>query len=404
MSSHREAGTEPTILWVSHFLPYPSTGHGALQRTHHLVRQLASRFRVKLFALSKGDGSADDIASMGVEASELVAVGQRLEKGVALARSLVSHLSYWEHLFYNQHLHAALLRAAKDPAAVVLLDTVFLAPYLNGIADRPVLLNHHNVESALLLQRAGNLPAIAKWYFTREARKIRQLEEAAAHSARVNFVVSPEDAERLIRSAPRASTLVVPNGVDVDFFSPPVAAERTPYSLVFAGGMDWFPNRDAIRWLVTELWPMIVAAEPRRTLTIIGRAAPEEAIALAARDSRVTVTGFVDDVRPYINASAAYLCPIRQGGGTRLKILDALALGCPLVATALSVDGLSLHDGVEYLRADDAAAMCEALRKLDESPAVAAEMSRRGRALVSSTYSWGTVSDRMADGVRAYSG
>jgi polysaccharide biosynthesis protein PslH len=400
VSSHLEEGTELTILWVSHFLPYPSTGHGALQRTHHLVKQLASQFKVRLFALSNGDGSADDIASMGVEASELVAVGQRFDKAVALAKSLVSHRSYWEHLFYNQHLHAALLRAAKDPAAVVLLDTVFLAPYLNGIADRPVLLNHHNVESGLLLQRADSLPAIANWYFTREARKIQHLEAATAHSARVNFVVSPEDAERLARTAPRASTLVVPNGVDVDFFSPPAEAKRTPHSLVFAGGMDWFPNRDAIRWLVTELWPMLVAAEPRRTLTIIGRAAPEEAIALAARDTRVTVTGFVDDVRPYINASSAYLCPIRQGGGTRLKILDALALGCPLVATALSVDGLSLHDGVEYLRADDAAAMCAALRKLDESPALAAEMSHRGRTLVSSTYSWDTVADLMAEGVR----
>ncbi|MBL0169345.1 MAG: glycosyltransferase [Gemmatimonadaceae bacterium] len=375
------------LLWVSHFLPYPSTGHGALQRTHHLVRQLSSAFEVELFALSNGDGGERDLLDMGVRRATVVPFPGTLRKVAALAASTATGAGYWNHLFANRALHAALARAVT-PESVVLLDTVFLAPYLRHAKGATLVLNHHNVESALLAQRAEGESGVRRAFFARQAAITRAMEQQFAQRARVNLVVSSEDAARLAEVAPRATTCVVPNGVDVDFFQSRPAASITPHSLVYAGGMNWFPNREAIQWLATEIWPRLVAAEPRRTLTIIGKSPPPEAVALAERDRRVTVTGFVPDVRPYIERASAYICPIRIGGGTRLKVLDALAMRRPLVATGLSVDGLGMTPDTHYLLANEPDQFVRALARLDADEAVGARLADAGRQLVEAEFSW----------------
>ncbi|WP_310572427.1 glycosyltransferase [Gemmatimonas sp.] len=330
---------------------------------------------------------------MGVKQAFIYPAHGSSGKAAKLLRSALTGRSYWEELFFRSQMHEDLRREVEaTPAGVpsaIVLDTVYLAPVLRGIsASTPIALTHHNIESNLLESRAAAASGAKRLIFSVNAGRTRSLEVTESQRAAINLMVSEEDGDRLCAVAGAVPVAIVPNGVDVDFFREDQGAVRKPHSLVFAGGMDWFPNRDAIEWLCSDIWPQLVADEPRRTLTIIGRSPPVAATALASRDTRVRVLGFVDDVRPYISEASAYLCPIRLGGGTRLKVLDALAMRRPLIATGLSVDGLALESGRHYLRADTGEQFAGELRRLDDDNLLYARLQAEGRAHVEERFSW----------------
>ena len=231
-------------------------------------------------------------------------------------------------------------------------------------------------------------------YLENEARKLENFERSRCPSVDVNLTVSPLDGEGLREIAPGVCVRVVDNGVDVGFFRPTAAPRNGRRGLVFAGGMDWYPNREAMLFFAQKIWPALVEDDPRRTVTIVGREPPPQVLA-ASRDSRVTVTGFVDDVRPYLDRAAIYVCPIRDGGGTRLKILDALAMAKPLVATALAVEGLDLQEGTHYLRAEKPAEFVEKIRRLERDGGLRDRLARAGRQLVESRFSWDAIGSKL---------
>lgn len=387
------------ILWVCHFLPYPSTGHGALQRTHHLVRQVAKSFDVHLFVVDEVEDHEAVSAALGVKSISSIKPRTGLDKVLPMCRSLLGKSTYWERLFYHEALHAQIVSTAAVEPCLVILDTAFLAPYVKHVNCQTLIVNHHNVESALLAQRAsrqgGALTALFDAQATRTAALEIEISKLAAH----HWVVSLEDSMRLRSVVGDVQTFIVPNGVDVEYFSPEPRAtvSQIPNSLVFAGGMDWYPNRDAIKWLAEELWETLVNANPEHSMTIVGKSPPTEVLQLARTDARIEVAGFVPDVRPFIHRAFAYLCPIRQGGGTRLKVLDALALGCPLVATGLAVDGLQLKDEVHFLQADDGDSMANALERLEREPELARELARNGRNHVIEHFSWDYIGSILVD-------
>jgi glycosyltransferase involved in cell wall biosynthesis len=140
-------------------------------------------------------------------------------------------------------------------------------------------------------------------------------------------------------------------------------------------------------FFLTEIWPRLIADDASRSVTILGRD-PPPALLDAARDQRVRVPGFVDDVRPWMDEAAVYVCPIRDGGGTRLKVLDALAMAKPMVATGLAVEGLDLVDGVHYLRAETPEEFVEQIRRLETDPPLSTQLSSAGRALTQERFSW----------------
>jgi polysaccharide biosynthesis protein PslH len=168
--------------------------------------------------------------------------------------------------------------------------------------------------------------------------------------------------------------------------------------------MDWYPNRMAIEWFANELWPALAADNPNRTATIIGRSPPQAVIDLAARDSRVRVTGLVPDVRPLISAAAIYLCPIHVGGGTRLKILDALSMERPLISTQLGVSGLGLKNGQHYLAAETAADFATQARKVEENSSFGRSLAISGRAEVEERFSWNVIGRKMNEAFNARAG
>lgn len=184
----------------------------------------------------------------------------------------------------------------------------------------------------------------------------------------------------------------IPTGVDTEYFSPaatPVAADQ----LVFTGAMDWYPNEDAILHFVDAILPLIRREAPDVRLSVVGRN-PSPSLRAVATRAGVHVTGTVDDVRPFVRAASVYVVPLRVGGGTRLKIFEALAMGKAVVSTSVGAEGLPLVAGEHFLSADDPAAFAQSVLKLMRDPQAREGLGLAGRRLVAARYSWGEVGRR----------
>lgn len=401
----RPLPTMMKLLWLSHFLPYPPKG-GAPQRSYHLLRQAAASHEVHLAAVARQ--AVPGPASLQVEAEQAFAgflasyAGfPPRSTGGGLQRALVAVLAglgvapYDVASLRNRRLRLHLQdRGSREHFDLVHVDTIGLWPFTAAFPRTPVVLHHHNVESQLTSRRATlERNPLKRAYLHADAAKLRRLERQACPRAVTNIVVSELDATRLLQVAPRSVVSAVDNGVDLAYFTPDPAACPTPGSLVFAGGMNWYPNREAALLLVREIWPEVVRCNATASLVLLGQDPLPELRRLA--DPRVQAPGFVADVRPYLNAAELYVCPIRNGGGTRLKILDALAMAKPLVATALAVEGLDLIEGEHYLRAETTADFVSAILRLQQDAALRAALARAGRRLVERRYSWTLVGQRL---------
>ncbi len=400
------------VLWISHLLPYPPIG-GVRQRSYNLVRMAARGHELHVLALTQRAMHADEdsvaeaveaIRSVGarVEAFAIPSESSRLRWWTLVATSFARPLPYSVNWLRSQAMRRRMedLVTDRDAFDVVHVDTIGLAEFARSLPGVPMVLNHHNVESHMMRRRASKESNPAKRiYFAREARKLGRYERTACHRARMNLVVSDLDAERLASSVGPTPTATIPNGVDVDYFRSTREPGEGCGGFVFVGGMDWYPNREAVRFLTREIWPVLAEDDPHRRLTVVGRNPPPDLVRLQERDSRVSVPGFVDDVRPIMDDALAYLCPIRDGGGTRLKVLDALAMAKPLVATGLAVEGLDLVDGIHYLRAESPRDYLHQVRRLESDPELRRRLATEARRFVEQRYSWEVIGEDLA---RAY--
>jgi glycosyltransferase involved in cell wall biosynthesis len=389
------------ILWLSHFLPYPPSG-GALQRSHHLLRQAAREHEIHLVALNQrallpsADAVTDAVRHLreicaSVEVFPNAHDGSRARwawmTATGFLRSTPYDVNWLEQPVLMAHLTLLALHTSFD---LIHVDTIGMIPYASAFPGTPIVLNHHNVESVMMRRRSDRESGLRRLYCRRDAEKLEAIERLECGRAAVNVMVSALDAERLEAVVGRPRTAVVENGVDVEYFRPPAEGRPRPGALVFAGTMSWYPNQDAMRYFLQEVWPTLLAENPDRSLTVVGRNPPAEVLA-AAQDSRVRAPGFVPDVRSYLAEASVYVCPIRDGGGTRLKVLDALAMAKPLVATKLSVEGLELDEESHYLRAETPEEFVRQIGRLERSPELARRLGDAGRRLVETRYSWDAI-------------
>lgn len=278
---------------------------------------------------------------------------------------------------------------------LVHVDTIGLYPYVAPFYGIPIVLNHHNIESQMMRRRyEKEKNHLYKIYFHRESSKIGRYERDVCFKCAMNLVVSDLDGSRLKDNAGNVRISVIPNGVDIKYFHPQNQTGNSREGLIFAGAMDWYPNREAVLFFLKEIWPMLRDEKPERTATFLGRNPPRELLE-AAKNSNILAPGFVDDVRPYLEEAGIYVCPIRDGGGTRLKILDALAMGKPLVATALAVEGLDLVDREHYLKAETAEEFVVQINRLEKDPALRKALASSGQRFVMSHYSWDVIGEKL---------
>ena len=395
-------------------LPWPPH-QGTAIRNWGIVAELARRHRITVAAFDRGDdpGAAAALAARGIAVVAVPAPPPRpvlrrlldlpLTPDPDLARRLDSPA-------LGEALAAHLAAARDDPYDVVQVEGLEMARHgLRAAALAPLALDGrrprlvydaHNAEW-VLQDRAwrADLRRLAGWpgaaYSRLQTAKLRRFEARLLAAADATVAVSAADAAALQPLAPAARLAVVPNGVDVDAYAPAGAGAAEDDDLcVFTGKMDFRPNVDAVAWFVAEVWPRVRAARPAARLRIVGRD-PAPRVRVLAAAPGVEITGAVPDVRPHLAAAGVVVVPLRVGGGTRLKVLEAMAMGKAIAATPLAVEGLDLADGREVVLAETPAALADAIAALAADPARRVALGAAARARVARGYRWATLVPRV---------
>lgn len=394
------------ILWLSHNIPYPPKG-GVLQRNYNLVKEIAKYNKIFLVAFNQKallptDADIKDALNAlkkyceEIEVIPLPSEETKWGKKRLLAKSIFTKKPYTVNWNQSNEMKKLVekVTCSFNPD-LIHYDTVGLAEYYNPSYDGPQVLNHHNIESAMMLRRYQKEKNILKrLYFYQEAKKIEQYEKKYCGLFHANLTVSEDDGVILKRLLPEIKIEIISNGVDTAYFCP-TKGKTQKISLIFGGGMGWYPNRDAMLWFADEIWPLIKKEYPDIKITVIGRKPPDKLIKLSKDDSNFIVTGYVDDVRPYFEEALIYVCPIRDGGGTRLKILDALSMGKPIVATTIAVEGIKVIPNKHVLIADAPEQFVAQIVKLIEDKDLREMLSVEGRKLVEENYDWAIIGKKL---------
>jgi polysaccharide biosynthesis protein PslH len=385
------------LIWVKVGGLWPVNTGGRI-RSFHMLRELSRRHHVSLLTTHAPPDDPQALAAALPEC-EVVSVPWALAKqgsarfALALMGSWLSPLPVDLYKARVPALRRELSRRLDgEKVDLIVADFLLAAPNVPHSASPPTVLFAHNVEHVIWQRmREVERRAWRRALLALESEKMRRYEARACARARLTIAVSDADRRLLAAAAPSARVSAVSTGVDVDYFAPDGVAE-TPDRLVFTGSMDWYPNEDGIAHFIEAVLPRIRRAVPAATLTVVGRNPSARLQALAAA-AGVEVTGLVDDVRPHMAAAAVYVVPLRVGGGTRLKIFEALSMAKAVVSTTIGAEGLPLTPGQDYLSADDPAAFADAVVALLRDPVRRRAIGAAGRRLVEARYSWPRVVD-----------
>lgn len=383
------------ILWVKVGGLWPADRGGRL-RSFHTVAELSRRHRVTVVTThAPGEGGGEATALPDCE--RVVTLPHRPAKqgsaafALALARSWASPLPVDLYKARVPGLAATVSRLIDSGEVdVCVADFLAAAPSVPLGGRVPTLLFQHNVEHQIWKRLAHTeRRPLRRALLELEWRKTRRYEARACARASLTLAVSEPDRAMLSELAPGARIHAVPTGVDTSFFAPGAGPE-IPHRLVFTGSMDWYPNEDAVLHFIDATLPSIRRAVPDVSLTVVGRN-PSARLRAAARAADVRVTGTVTDVRPHVAEAAVCVVPLRVGGGTRLKIFEALSMGKAVVSTTLGAEGLPLVPGEHYVRADEPADFAGAVVALLRDPARRHQLGAAGRDLVEARYGWAMV-------------
>ena len=396
-----DARGRPRILWIKTELLHPVDKGGRI-RTLEMLRRLKATHHVTYLTLDDLTATPDDRARASEYCDDLVCVPHRLAtRGSALfyleaLLNLASPLPYAIARYRNRAMTREIVRRAPL-CDVVVCDFLVSAVNMPSPAPWPKVLFQHNVEAEIWRRHALNRKgAAARRFFARQQRRMEVYERDACRSFDSVVAVSQDDCELMRRAYGLPRVDWVPTGVDTQYFTPGENATPETSSLVFTGSMDWLPNEDAIRWFLDAVMPLIKARVSDARLIVVGRNPGKALKDIAASRDDVVVTGRVDDVRPYVRAARVFVAPIRIGGGTRLKIYEAMAMGKPVVSTTIGAEGLPLAPGRDLLIADDpgqfAAAVVEAL----QNDSLAEAISRQALAIVRENFGWDRVAEKFA--------
>ena len=384
------------ILWVKMGGLWPSTTGGRV-RSLHTISELSRRHDVTVVTTHGVGDDPEGLARHLSNCARVISLPYVVPKRgssrfpAALVRSWLSR--YPVDLWKWQVPDVRAQVQSQLDAGVDLVVADFLFAWMNVPVDgsTPVVLFEHNVEYQIW-QRLASLER-RPWVralLEVEWRKLRRREADACRRADLTIAVSADDRHRLEQLAPGIAAVSIPTGVDTDYFTPMPALER-PAHLVFSGSMDWHPNEDAVLYFLDTIFPSIRERVSDATFSVVGRNPSERLRAAAARVGGVTVTGTVNDVRPSVAEGSVYVVPLRAGGGTRLKIFEALAMARPVVSTTVGAEGLGIGHGRHYTCADDPRAFADAVVGLLRDPQRRAALGAAGRHLVETCYSWPTI-------------
>lgn len=376
------------------FSPLPTDFGGAL-RLYHVLKQLAARHRVTVLTFGHPWQAGELRSTLGLEDVRILPhdfKDKRAQRLDQLRATFTAH-SHHQSSLVTPAFQTALDRLFKEKHFDVLhtefshLGPVWTPPGMRKVCDA------HNVEYDVFARQAESSPsAFRRAHYKLEWFKLKRDETrwAAAQDA----LITTSDRDRDVFARDVATPIfVVPNGVDSAYFRPAPEAVAEPHSIVFTGAMNYVPNYDGIGWFVEAVLPKIAAKVPDVKLYVVGKEPPPQIQKLASQ--QVVVTGRVDDVRPYVDRCAAYVVPLRMGGGTRLKVVEAMAMRRPMVSTRIGAEGIEVEHGKTVLFGDTPDEFAEQTVKLLQEPALQKKLSHAAYALMQEKYEWSVIGKRL---------
>ncbi len=392
------------ILFLSPRQCWP-TRSGAKLREYHFLRALAQRGQVTYLHFT--DPAAEPLTRKDLPfCQEVVAIPKPSAYGPAkLVRGVFGRWPLPILNYTSAEMSAAVDRLTSTKSYdLIHLDLLHMIRYGEAIAGRGgsatrIVYNWHNIESEAMRRFSATISSPAKrWYAGLTASKLASLEQDILQTAFGHVVCSVREREELRRIAPSARIAVIENGVDVASFSPGAGVSPPSHKIIFVGLMDYYPNVEAATSFSQRIWPLLRQRFPELTLWIVG-ASPTPAVLQLGDLEGVTVTGTVPDVRPYYRDALAAIVPLRTGSGTRLKILEAMAAGVPVVSTPLGAEGLAVIPGENILLADpdDGETWLRHLEHLTESEPERKALSASALELVRTTYDWEILGRTLCD-------
>jgi glycosyltransferase involved in cell wall biosynthesis len=382
------------ILWVKSDFLHPTTKGGHI-RTLEMLRRLHTRHDVHYVALEDRT-QPEGLARSGEYCSHAYPVPHDVppRRSLRFLLQLVAGLWSRKPVSISRYESGAMRGVITKLLAQERFDCVvcdFLTPAVNFSSLHGVVLFQHNVES-IIWERHANTASnpLARFYFRLQASRMLAWERYVCRQVQHIVAVSAADAQRMREMFDVTKVADVPTGVDLEFFAPSGSSKRVA-DLVFVGSMDWLPNIDAIRFFVADVLPLIRRARPNCSLAVVGRLPGPEITAFAANDPNILVTGTVKDVRPYLWGSTVSVVPLRIGGGTRLKIYEAIAAKVPVVSTTIGAEGLDVTAPTHIRLADTAEAFAAECVALLDGEAERMRLAAAAWESVSSRFSWETV-------------
>lgn len=386
------------ILWIKTELLHPIDKGGTI-RTYQMLRSLVRHHEITYLCLDQGSTASDARESANEYCTKLVTVPFR----PAPKNSAIFFLDLFKNIFSRLPYAVSRYRCPmlKEQVAnlaplhdLVICDFLIPSYAVPPGLTVPTVLFQHNVE-AMIWERRASIPQnpIRRAYMREQWRRMRRLE--SEECGRFDHVVAVSAGDAAIFRSEYGATSVsdVPTGVDLEYFSPRSPRPKDDAELIFVGSMDWLPNEDGVRWFADHVLGRVRQQVPNVRLTIVGRSPGSAVRRLMEQDPAIEVTGAVPDVRPYLERGAVFVVPLRIGGGTRLKIYEAMAMRIPMVSTSIGAEGLPVRSGEHLIIADGPEQQASAIVQLLQNPQVAFELASNALALVQGHGSWELVAN-----------
>ncbi len=391
------------LLFVTPYLPSPPK-FGGQRRLHGLMRAAADEHEVSVVALADpSEDAAESVRATREYCRRVVTVNgswryaRGARKRAIQVATLLSPWSYEWAAYRARALQSELdALASQESFDVIQFEFAQMAIYrAPSTRKRPVVvLDEHNIEFDVVRRTAeADVGAVRRAFSTVNWRKLRREERASWRRFDGCVLTSTRDREMLLSEQPGVRSCVVPNGVDVEEFAPDPRQAPEPDTVLFFGAVGYYPNTDGLLFFLREVWPILEKSRPGIRLRIVGPDPP--AVIASWAGPAVEVTGYVEDIRAAIAAASVVVVPLRIGGGTRLKVVEAMALGKAMVSTTIGAEGIDVVHGRHALIADGAADFARSVLRLLDNRSLAGRLGSAARQLAVERYSWRAATDRL---------
>jgi len=379
------------ILFLSTEIPYPPD-HGHHLRTLNVLKILARRNKIFFvaFARNKEELRYQEYLYELCETVDVFPIPQGWRLYASLLLNAFSAKPYTVQRYLRKEALQKIKQLIKQQKIdLVHCDMLHLGAYFEAVKQLPAVLTNHNVESLRLKRWYQVEPNfLLKCYLYLQYKKLYNFEKNICPRYRKCVVVSDTDRKILSEMCHNDNFITIPNGVDSDYFSPDDSFSPLPHSLIWTGGMNSPYNHDAVDYFLDQILPLIKQQIPDVRSFFVGKSPTDKLKEMARNDSYIEVTGYVEDVRPFMNKALIFIAPIRSGSGTKIKILNALSQAKAVVTTSIGAEGIDVLDNENIMIADDPVEFSHKVIYLLKNPETARIMGKKGRELIKKKYDW----------------